>query len=192
VWVYSGQSLERRLRLHPLLGFWIDYWLFLHSDFTHPIWCSRPLGLRAIAAAAKLSTGPRDGGLRFQLKLEIANLLPLLAHLPKIESPPAENFTVTTDPWRDEWRNWFDYVLANVEPTDTVQSLAAAIAGALFKGDLELVAYLSRRLSSELGEDEWSLREIFMLSKKAFCDSEDYDAGRCRLIYCRTPCSDFI
>src|SRR5437763_745999 len=72
MWMFSAESLRRRLELDEMLRWWLDYWLFLHGDDTHPVWCARPLGLRALASAALASDAPTDWTPWERLKYETA------------------------------------------------------------------------------------------------------------------------
>ena len=71
MWVYVKESLRKRLELNPIIGFWLDYWLFLHMEETHPIWNARPLGLKITAQAALESNTRQSRALRLQLKREV-------------------------------------------------------------------------------------------------------------------------
>src|ERR1041384_599033 len=99
MWVYGDKSLEHRLKLDPLIGYWIDYWLHLHADETYPIWCSRPLGIRAIAIAALESQDSnKNRVLRKQLKQEMRLIEALVSHLKCIPNKPNDSLEITEGP----------------------------------------------------------------------------------------------
>jgi hypothetical protein len=175
MWVYRPESLEHRLRLDPILGFWLDHWLFLHADETHPIWCARPLGLRAVAEAGLASQSRHDHVLRTQLKRELPAVLRWAYYLPGVPTPPSDPISVSGQPWDALWLNWFEAVLSHLNLRDALANVAPAVAAALSQKDLRLVAYLNRRLAAELGGDEWTSRQLFMTAKRTLCDSGQYD-----------------
>src|SRR4051812_44082829 len=108
MWVYSGDSLEHRLKLDPLLGFWIDYWLFLHAYETHPIWCNRPLGLRAIALTAlETQSSSQNRLLRKQLKIETNLVTKLVAYLRCVPTLPVDALNYEDSVWPANWLKWF-------------------------------------------------------------------------------------
>jgi hypothetical protein len=75
MWVYARDWLSRRLPLNEMAGLWLDYWLFLHAADAHPIWRSRPLGLKSVARMLLNRRTASDGTLRVQLKREMALLV---------------------------------------------------------------------------------------------------------------------
>jgi hypothetical protein len=176
MWVYSGESLEHRLKLDPLLGFWIDYWLFLHGDEAHPIWCNRPLGLRAIAITALESqSSTHNRLLRKQLKLETSLVTKLIAYLKCVPPHPVITLDFDNSVWPENWLRWFEQI-AKVEASILANEIIEAITMTLGSKDLFTTAYLTRRLAAELGGDEWSKGQLFTVAQSEICDSGLFDS----------------
>jgi len=177
MWVYKGESLGHRLQLSPNLGFWLDYWLFLHSDETHPIWCARPLGLKAIAGSALNSNSLGEGVVREQLKQELQDLIKCKSYVEILPKIPSYEITVNDKRWKegDKWWLWFAEVMEKVNTEDLIESLANALAKALSHKDLKEATFLTRKLASELGGENWSMRQLFLEVKERICDSGLYD-----------------
>lgn len=175
MWIYKGKSLRHRLKLNPALGFWLDYWLFLHSIETHPIWCARPFGLRSIASATLKSNTPYDVKLRKQLKREIASAIHLSAQVEEINDPPANRIISDGKKWESRWLHWFEDVLYELDPKVLQIKLIQNLSNDLSGQNLWSAAYWTRRLAAELGEDEWSPGQLFKIAKHTICDSGSYD-----------------
>jgi formylmethanofuran dehydrogenase subunit D len=113
VWMYTNadNSLQNRLWLDDGLGTWLDYWLFLHSDDTHSIWLSRPIGIKAIANAA-LFCGRKDQRLLEQLQKEIDLWLGQIGDLTTIPILPSSNGIkyIEVEIWDEKWEKWFKSV----------------------------------------------------------------------------------
>jgi hypothetical protein len=171
MWVFSGESLVRRLELDERLGWWLDYWLFLNSEETHPIWSTRPLGAKALARAVLASDAPSDWTLRTQLKREVEAVAKMSASVPTIPTPPVESLIVDGSNLVGPWLQWIRAIDTDSEATGIVQDICLALASALTDSRFQEVMYLTRHLASELSSAEWSGRQLFMTAKHAFCDS---------------------
>ena len=152
MWVYKGESLTHRMQLDRRTGFWLDYWLFLHFDETHPIWCSRPLSLRGIAEAAIATQAKHDKTLRRQLKHELAAAIPLLDIIHAIPKLSPDSFSVTGNDWEPDVLRWCSEVLS-MPYEGIITSMVNKSLAALATDDYPLTAYLMRRLSSELSRN---------------------------------------
>lgn len=173
MWVFRGDSLVHRLDLDETLGWWLDYWLFLHCDDTHPVWCARPLGLRSLARAALASEAPTDWTLRERLKyetVEVGKMSPFIDIIPKLPSIP---LVVDGSSWSGAWIEWFSKMAA-CDPTAIAQNLIGALCAALAKRQTREAAFLSRRLAAELGSEGWSERHLSMTAKSLLLDSGDW------------------
>jgi hypothetical protein len=171
MWVYVGESLKKRLELNPIIGFWLDYWLFLHSEETHPVWNARPLGIRVLLRAAAESNTKHDAALRRQLKQEIISIIQLTSRLGGLPAPPTNDPGAGKDPWETPWLDWFEEVLSSVTSEQIISRLIQALAKSLAHGNLADAAYLTRRLAAEFGEDEWTKGQLFTSVKQTLCDS---------------------
>lgn len=182
MWVYKDESLRRRFALPEEIGFWVDYWLFLHSMDTPPTWNVRPLGLRGIASEALKCRGREDSVLRKQLAEEVINsagLIPFLSHIPVSPSgPPIEKWE-----WKKNWIRWFEAVVKQYDPAAIISDLAQAVASALASRNWYQAAFLIRRLAGELGQHDWSRAHLLGVAKRNFCDDsapdgKNFDAGK--------------
>ncbi len=170
MWVYKETSLEHRLHLDGRIAFWLDYWLFLHSEETHPIWSSRPLSTRAIAQAVLESTSGHDAALRRQLKFEIQSIVRLSQAFSCAPPTPSEPLAADASAWSATWLQWCQQLL-QIDHNNLLRQLIDALAESLGREDLSEAAYYIRRLACELGDDEWSQGELFAVAKHAVCDS---------------------
>jgi hypothetical protein len=170
MWVYHADSLRSRLLLPEMVAYWVDYWLFLHSAETHPLWNVRPLGLRLIAETALGSGGVANFVLREQLSDEAIAAARLAPFLSDVSAPPTSN-PLAGSRWRPEWIRWFESLLRHGTREVLVFQLGSEIAAALQRKELGVANFLTRRLAAELADHEWSHRALFRLVKSNFCDS---------------------
>lgn len=169
MWVYKSDSLHHRLRLDRRLAFWLDYWLFLHSEETHPIWSARPLGFRAIADAAPLTTNAAASALRRQLKSDLAACVRVAQDV-SVGGMPSTILTEDASAWPPDWMRWLES-LKSVPPEKPILGrLPPVIADALSGGDLYRAAFLTRALAAALGEADWTDRHLFIRAKHTLCD----------------------
>lgn len=173
MWVYKGTSLDHWLHLDQRIAFWLDYWLFLHSEETHPLWSSRPLSTRAIAQAVLGSTSSHDVALRRQLKREIQSTVRLSSEFSVLPPAPSEPLAPDASPWPPTWLHWCEQLL-RVDLNNLLRQLIEALARSLDYEDLSQAAYYIRRVACELGDDEWSPSELFNIAKHAVCDSAQF------------------
>jgi hypothetical protein len=169
------------------LGFWLDYWLFLHAEDTHPIWSNRPLGIADIAEAA-LAAGSHEAKLSQQLKREIHALRRLVEYLPDLPPMPStslgtdellsENYWLKvthTAPLDHYWVDWLNATRKLISHDTFTAPLTRATAHALVTHDYETAAFLTRRLAAELSASELSVNRLFLVAKSELCDSGNYD-----------------
>jgi hypothetical protein len=169
MWVYKQDSLRKRLRLTPAIGDWLDYWLFLHAEETHPVWRNRPLGVRQLADAALRSRAKHDHTLRGQLSQEVrraARVSPMIEVVP----PSPGGDPLSGSDWDPNWLRWFETVVA-IPPESLVNSFSRSLHDAITTGDYSTAQFLTRRLASEVTEDDWSHTGRFITTKSAICDS---------------------
>lgn len=199
MWVYKGDSLRNRLLLDPRLGYWLDYWLFLHSEETHPVWCVRPLSVRLIAQAALQSTGLKEATLRDQLAREAMASARLLSFLPKIPQMPSSGPTAHGK-WTREWLHWFETVLRLANPSSIVADMVTVIAQALAQDEYATANFLTRGLAGELAQRDWARNDAFMNVKRVFCDNGDFSLrefnatdfiNSLNAVFCERPKSAF-
>ena len=174
MWVHKGNSLYHRLKLDSRIGFWLDYWLFLHSEETHPIWNSRPLGLRSLAIAALQSTADHDYTLRTALAQEIHAASRLSSVVVGLPVPPS-NLPERDGTWSNDWLRWFEETIRMTEGRSIIPDLVVAIVAALRENDLFTATYLTRRLAAEAAQVEALRSELFILVKRELCDSGSFD-----------------
>lgn len=167
MWVYKGESARQRSFLRPELGFWLDYWLFLHSEETHPVWCARPLGAREVAAAL-LATNPAERALIGQLRRELTAFRKLESYLHETPRLPALDSASAREV--NEWCKSF----LEIDKNRLIGEIVGALSNAVHSGSFAQTTFLTRRLASELGGDEWADRQLFIGTKQKFCDSGDF------------------
>ncbi len=175
MWVYSGESLRSRLALDRKLGFWLDYWLFLHADDTHPVWCSRPLGIRTLAdLALKSENSHVDRELR---KVLIDDVRTASSHTPRprsIPQPPANPLPVASPyAWPSSWLQWFRDI-ERIDVNALIDDYITVACDALEAGHLSTAAFLTSQLSAELGSDYWSRGQLFNDVRGQVCDSGQF------------------
>lgn len=172
MWVYRGNSLRARLQLARPLGYWVDYWLFLHTEETQPVWASRPLGLRAMAEFALSRPNKKDRVFREQIADEVvaaSRLYPFVA-LPK----PPDQTPLNAGAWDKAWLHWLAAVQSLFSKDELSAHLARALAASLSASDLERASFLTRRLAAELADQEWSDRVLYATVRKRFCDESPF------------------
>jgi hypothetical protein len=177
MWIYSGEALEHRLRLHPGIGFLLDYWLLLHGEDTHPIWCARPLGIQELGRVALKCRAGHDVAIKRQLIQEVRHVFRLLSALREFLPLLPEEIPASAQEWPDEWLRWFD-TFQRADPAPFVQGMVDALGDALTGGDLSRAAFLLRRLSAELGEDDWSKHQLASTLLNSACLSGSFDDGK--------------
>lgn len=176
MWVYRGASLPNRLQLTIGVGFWLDYWLLLHADETHPAWSCRPLGLNSIAhMALAIRESLHDRALHRQLKLELKHAAPLTAYLPDFAFPADVASLSNAGTWSHEWIEWLESVLEKTREGKHVLTLLQALHTAMGANRFSDVAFLTRRLAAELADQGWSRRHLLSVVKAEFCDSGRFD-----------------
>lgn len=154
------------------LGFWLDYWLFLNSDDAHPLWASRPLGLKRLAQDCLQCTDHSDRALRAALAVELAVAAPLSHRIAAIPRPPAD----APDPhsnWSRSWIDWFELVVASPK-REIVESFVRGLATAISLNDYRVVAFLARRLSAEVSSSENYQRALYAPVDQSFAIEEQF------------------
>lgn len=176
---YSNQSLKNRLSLSPELGYWLDYWLLLHTDDTHSVWCCRPLGLRSIAEAALSSNGAEKVTLRKQLIQEIEavkQLVGIFSSASLINALPSDTYPASRNAsWSVNWHKWFENVI-KADVSLIRDELIRHLVAKIYQRDFFTTSYLTRRLAAELGQDEYPKKLLFDEVKKYVCDSGEFNA----------------
>lgn len=161
MWTYGDPVLIRpRQSLGVAEGFWVDHWLFLHMDVAFGVWRARPLGLKGLAnMVASGESAPRA----IIPELEgYARLCRLLG-----EHAPSADAARSRGGIEFSWREWAEqYTDGDVHHRFT-EAIAAALERAISNRDFETIAYLSRRLASELGDHTRSQKDIFTATCRA-------------------------
>lgn len=179
MWVYGKALLKSRLALPRKLGTWLDYWLLLHLDETHSIWCARPLGIQAIAETALFSDGKDKATLRKQLVNEIEDIrefVNFLASVSIIETLPTDPYPIgSNSSWSTNWRLWFEDVI-RTDINQIVIELINQLGRTLSGNNWPKIYYYTRRLAGELGQEEFSKHLLLSEVRKRICDSGDFNA----------------
>lgn len=160
MWVYTKNALKERLRMPSSLGLWLDYWLFLLAEDTHPAWCARPLGMSAVARLAHQYTHSRyDKTIRRQLKAEVQSLLNQgLALAP---SPRVPTALLNDDDWPKEWTQWFKSFLSSSSfQADLTKQLYGKLTEAINSNNEEAVLKWTSLLVNEITGQGRSRREL--------------------------------
>jgi hypothetical protein len=174
MWMYTNtdDSLQNRLWLDDGLGTWLDYWLFLHSDDTHSIWSSRPIGIKAIADAALLCK-EKDIVLFDQLQLEIKSWLDLNEGLTILAPPNEPKYTGKVRVWSEKWELWLK-AIQEIDQRTLDNEIVQKVAKSLGKRDFAKAFKWTRTLASELGSRNLSQRYLYRVAKNLLCDSGRY------------------
>jgi hypothetical protein len=187
MWVYynsnnpnnslTGNSLTNRSKLDQKLGFWLDYWLFLHSDTTHRLWAARPFGIRAIIQAAEQSKGRGNEVLRRAIRVELNDCLKLFETLDCTQylRPPKSRIDQGDQEWDNDWLNWFDKIAKFLASRDLEAQLICGISKALCKTKYKRAMKLTQGLAAELGGDGFTARQLLRSAKNSLCDSGEYN-----------------
>lgn len=175
--VYSKEAAKARYEfLRPNLAHWLDYWLFLHADETHPIWAARPLGISGFARLATASAEGKNRVLRSQLSREVTRITKLTNTLQRFPLPPVTSPTNKNDEWEQPWQEWFKALesLANVPIAETIiDKLVNSVTGKSLSG----VTYWSRVLAAELGDRGYSKRYLLHSVQQYFTNSDFESSG---------------
>jgi hypothetical protein len=133
------------------LGFWYDYWLFLHADETHGIWSSRPLGLTSIAEMSRDLHPSVDRVLTEAIAAELEGYRRLSAYLP-IAPPVSEGLIKVRGGHQiaSDWQDWLKEAGSPENLAALMSTFRQALEDAVEAADVPTIAFLSRRLSSEL------------------------------------------
>lgn len=152
-------------RLSPGVSFWLEHWLLLHGDEAFGLLKARPLGLRSLAAMILNLDASQDFALLRSATDEIQQYQRLFSLL-KIEVPSGaiaagkgRHASVTRE-WRSaalRLEDWDNHV-------DLLNRLAAHLRDAIAEADLGSIAFLNRRLSSELSEHYCDAKWIYIRS----------------------------
>lgn len=178
MWVYTGNSLERRLLMGRRVGCFLDYWLLIHAEDAHPFMSARPLSLQSIVRAILDSTSDHDRSLRTQLKRELRAVVSLAALLPHLPTSPSVLPKADQSPWSTDWLSWCSKVDPLLESRYTVPPISDSLAAAISSGNAAEIGYFSRRLACELSGADQVPSRLFTAVKGAFCDSGTFDDGR--------------
>lgn len=161
MWVYTkNRDTELRLDLKQVEGFWLDHWLFLHADETNRLWSCRPLGVRTVGEMAINIRSRVDGALRRSIKEELVAYQGLASFFPEPPPTTAPSYCTKRGSWPKEWQQW----LGSTQDPDFSASLRNALVEALIEAietpDAHSVAFLNRRLASEMADTYPSDRSI--------------------------------
>jgi hypothetical protein len=168
MWVYSQKDIPHRLKLGTDEGFWLDYWLFLHADETHAIWHCRPLGLQSLASMS------RDIHPTFDLELLKALAIDLDSYqrlVPYLDPHPPAAWPLQGSKSKELSKAWVEWLDAYANPScyaAFLNRLCEGLVRALHRSDLGLMAFLTRRLSSEMADSFASPRSLLQRAKHAF------------------------
>jgi len=162
--LYRGRWIESRLGLTRSAGVWLDYWLFLHNDEAHSIWCARPFGVQRLAIAALDTNSKTDRVMRQQLAREalaVARLSPFSV----VVAPEPSGEPLQSQTWAPTWLKWFERLAKSANPLVIANELTVPLAEALSHADWWMATFLTRRLAAELADEEWSRRVLFQTAR---------------------------
>jgi len=146
--------------MDQMVGLWLDYWLFLHAEDAHPIWCSRPLGLKSLARVVLNCRSASDWGMRVQVKREIARMSALVKDVHGIPPPPDEDLSADGSMLGGSWLAWTERIHNELAAKTILEGIVTALEKALTEQRVDFVMYLTRRLAGELGGSGWSGRQL--------------------------------
>lgn len=165
MWIYRRDWLKHRLRTSSATAYWLDYWLFLHSPETHPVWNSRPLGLHRLATAALEAVEKHDRVLRNQLAREVVAASRIAPFVACAGSPPTGD-PLVKDAWQTSWIRWLERLRSEASSQNVMRDIIPAIGATLAAGDFWTASFLCRRLAAELAEEEWSRSVLFTAARE--------------------------
>ena len=183
MWTYTGEDLKRRSEISRSIGYWLDYWLFLHGEETDSFWLARPLGIRSIARAIIEADRKFDHVLRRQLHHEVRAVFQAAKFLPVLPSPPSNWLPRPEEGWNRAWHRWLEDI-ATLDLDQLLHTFVAALAQAVHAEELSTISYLSRRLAAELGELAYSPRQLFQISKQLILSDESLSASKVSIAKC--------
>ncbi|HTT97770.1 MAG TPA: hypothetical protein VMF58_06940, partial [Rhizomicrobium sp.] len=152
MWIYRKEHLAMRLETPRAIGFWLDYWLFLHLETNHGFWRARPLGLRSLCETALRTNEGDSAAIRELLKKELHSSLRWIRSIPSIPQPPDE-IKVEPSKWRNEWMAWFEKTMKQDIVPSVVEHLSFRIAEELSDSNYSAAAFLTRRLAEQISDD---------------------------------------
>lgn len=170
--LYQGESIDPRMALASAAGVWLDYWLFLHADDAHAVWCARPFGVQRVAAAVLDSTGKTDRALRRQLAREAVSIARLAPFCPSIPPEP-QGEPLQSQDWARDWLGWCEQLQRFASPLIIAHELSRSLAKTLVANNWWTATFLTRRFAAELAEDDWSRRVLFQRARNIFLTRAD-------------------
>lgn len=166
MWAYhTREQIVRRLSCHRGKGFWLDYWLFLHTDDALPSWKARPLSVADVASVCLVRQSSN-------IVEEVASCAKLAA---TIGYPVPDEPLDARAPLDPAWRRWLEEIREAPQREAFVRALGNALDKAIDADAINQIAYLSRRLAGELSETSISARDIFVTTTKLM----DQDPAGC-------------
>jgi hypothetical protein len=165
MWIYRGELLTRRRRVAGAVGFFLDYWLFLHNETTHSIWKARPFGLAVLGKAAHDCGGAQDGPIRKALKAELLAVRRWLDQVKSVRPFPVSVLPVDGRGWSAAVLDWFAYASSEQVSSAVADHLILQVANAIWRGDLGSLAYFTRKLAEHVASDETPAQSLSLLAR---------------------------
>ncbi|HYE28283.1 MAG TPA: hypothetical protein VEA61_08630 [Allosphingosinicella sp.] len=166
MWVYHTQSQTvPRLKLPRGQGFWFDYWLALHADEAFGPWKVRPLGLVSLAQIARHRRTARN----VAEELDGYRRLAAVADCEAPEDPVSIGDGVSA-----KWQSWLQRFADPDHHRGFIRLLTGLLEQRIRESRLGDIAYLSRRLASELAEHTRSSKDVF-LPTRVMLEAERFD-----------------
>lgn len=165
MWVYSRPAYLQRIKLDPSVGRWLDQWLELLADDTHPQWVARPVSLFSLAQLSVTYTHPEDRTMRRQLKKELSRIRNTL--LPDfLKGMPSTTLEENDQPWPTDWESWLKQILS--DPSSMTQKMCQHLINAVEAGNGDEILKSTRLLTVDLLGRGRSSRELLQRAKQQF------------------------
>lgn len=183
MWVYTPKEpLERRLAIDPFVGLWLDQWLSMLAEDTHPYWAARPLGLASLAELVNGYQDPEFDQLMIkQTAREAEKLLPNIALPSEFNQPvspylnlfPQKKQRQKLYEWATEWKNWFQTLTSSpLLRTQVVDILYERLISSIESGDPKAILMWTRLLGQELLGQGRSPRGLLEMTLPRFVPRE--------------------
>lgn len=184
MWVYTRNDASLRLAMSRDEGYWIDYWLFLHAEETDRIWSCRPLGLRSLATLALNARLPTDRALLKSVCEDLESYRSLGHHLPTNLPDERATVSMTAPYWSREWVSWLVHAQETGFCEQFRKNLGLNLVTSVGSRPLAEVAFLSRRLASELADYRPSNRATLQLALRTVLRASPSEQIQTRLEQC--------
>ncbi|HEX4695099.1 hypothetical protein [Sphingomonas sp.] len=166
-------EMQRYEELDPGTAFWLEHWLFIHSDEAFGFAKARPLGLHTLAGmVSDIITAEGGRALVRVVVEEIEQYRKLFDALQIVR--PQEEIAFRLNGTLKISSVWAEFIMTyqkHAAHLDFLKAIAGLIRDATAANDRPQIAYLSRRFAGELSDLHTSPKWIYIKSRKAVLES---------------------